>query len=143
MRDAEALTDLFRSRGLKVTPQRRRIFEVLFANPSHPTADAVYQRVSAEMPTISLKTVYQTLNDLVVLGELQQLRIDAGANRFDPNTGVHHHLVCSRCGQVRDLHAEGLDPAVPEGRPHGFTITSAEVTYRGLCATCGASTDGG
>ncbi|HEY5154597.1 MAG TPA: transcriptional repressor, partial [Acidimicrobiales bacterium] len=64
MKSPAELTHAFRAQGLKVTPQRQRIFTVLYDNPEHPTAEAVYASVSADMPTISLRTVYQTLNDL-------------------------------------------------------------------------------
>jgi len=64
------LTELFRARGLKVTPQRQAIFRVLHGETTHPTADAVYDAVSESMPTISLRTVYQTLNDLTAMGEV-------------------------------------------------------------------------
>ena len=57
----------------------------------HPTAESVYAAVSAEMPTISLRTVYQTLNDLAAMGELSLLDVGTGSTRFDPNLDPHHH----------------------------------------------------
>ena len=63
------LTESFRAKGLKITPQRLRIFEVLHDSDRHPTAESVYDEVRVEMPTISLRTVYQTLNDLAGMGE--------------------------------------------------------------------------
>jgi Fe2+ or Zn2+ uptake regulation protein len=121
---------------LKVTPQRHRIFQALAENRAHPTAEAVYAAVRTELPTISLKTVYQTLNDLVALGELQQLELGTGAARFDPNAAGHHHLVCARCGKVEDLYADFGHLQVPPGQEHGFTVRTAEVVFRGLCASC-------
>jgi Fe2+ or Zn2+ uptake regulation protein len=130
------LTELFRSRGLKITPQRQCIFRVLHGNDTHPTAESVYAAARAEMPSISLKTVYSTLNDLAAMGELQQLDLGTGGRRFDPNTDAHHHLVCVRCGKVRDLYAEFPGLQVPEKERQGFTVGSAEVVFRGLCADC-------
>ena len=95
------LTELFRARGLKVTPQRQCIFKALHGNGAHPTAEALYATARAEMPTIALKTVYQTLNDLAAMGEIQQLDLGTGATRFDPNVDAHHHLVCGGCGSTR------------------------------------------
>lgn len=136
MRTPEELTALFRERGLKVTPQRQCIFRALHGNQSHPTAEAVYATARAEMPTISLKTVYSTLNDLASMGEIHQLDLGTGSSRFDPNNGPHHHLVCTECGTVRDLHVdvEGLE--LPRGALGGFTIGSAEVVWRGRCREC-------
>jgi Fe2+ or Zn2+ uptake regulation protein len=92
------------------------------------------------MPTISLKTVYQTLNDLSEMGELQLLDLGTGAARFDPNVDVHHHLVCEGCGKVRDLYADFTEVKVPRGRDQGFRVRGAEVVFRGLCDQCQAPT---
>jgi Fe2+ or Zn2+ uptake regulation protein len=129
------LAALFRSRGLKMTPQRECIFRVLSGNEVHPTADAVYAAAREEMPMMSLKTVYQTLNDLAEMGEIQQLDLGTGSTRFDPNTDRHHHLVCTQCGRVRDLYAS-FDVQVPAAKRQGFSVGSAEVIFRGLCSDC-------
>ena len=140
MRSPEELTTLFRERGLKVTPQRQSIFRILHGHGGHPTAEAVYQAVRAEMPTVSLRTVYATLNDLAAMGELQQLDVGSGATRFDPNVGDHHHLVCTRCGVVHDVRADYAGLRVPTGQRHGFVVDSAEVVFRGLCEQCATET---
>jgi Fe2+ or Zn2+ uptake regulation protein len=129
------LTELFRTEGFKVTPQRQMIFRLLHGNEVHPSAESVYAAARAEMPVISLRTVYQTLHDLEKMGEIQQLDVGTGASRFDPNTDAHHHLVCDACGMVRDLYAD-FEIAVPRGRAKGFTVKNAEVVFRGLCDTC-------
>src|SRR5262245_30597784 len=93
------------------------------------------------MPTISLRTVYQTLNDLAAMGELVQFDVGTGSHRFDPNLDPHHHLVCDRCGTVIDVHAD-LDPrALPEEGTEGFEITSTEIVFRGVCADCAQAAD--
>ncbi|MDQ3757478.1 MAG: transcriptional repressor [Actinomycetota bacterium] len=136
MKTPAELTELFRVRGLKVTPQRQCIFRLLHGNHAHPTADAVYAAARAEMPTISLKTVYQTLNDLADMGELHMLDVGTGAARFDPNVDAHHHLVCDECGKVRDLHLQFPDVRVSRGQAQGFAVRTAEVVFRGLCDDC-------
>src|SRR3546814_9818047 len=108
MRSPSDLADAFRSSGRKLTPQRERIFRVLHENPTHPTAEAVHAEVVADMPSVSLRTVYATLHDLADMGELVQLDLGTGSCRFDPNVSDHHHLVCDACGRVQDI-----DLAVP------------------------------
>jgi Fe2+ or Zn2+ uptake regulation protein len=133
------LSDSFRAQGLKITPQRLRIFEALHDNHAHPTAEAVWADVRTEMPTISLRTVYQTLNDLSAMGELNQLDLGTGSARFDPNLEPHHHLVCVTCGVVRDVPADGHAPRPPAGRDHGFEVTTTDVVFRGTCTECQAT----
>jgi Fe2+ or Zn2+ uptake regulation protein len=142
VRTPTELTDAFRSVGLKVTPQRQCIFRILHDNPMHPTAEGVYVQAVAEMPTISLRTVYQTLNDLAEMGELQALDVGTGSARFDPNTDRHHHLVCERCGKVRDVYLDASSLRTPRGvKAQGFQITSTEIVFRGLCDECSTSPD--
>jgi Fe2+ or Zn2+ uptake regulation protein len=120
-----------------VTPQRGCIFRLLEGNDRHPTAEWVYRQARAEMPTISLKTVYQTLNDLAAMGEIQVLDLGTGSARFDPNVGAHHHhLVCDECGRTRDVHVEGPGPTLSPRERRGFRIDGAEIVFRGLCSEC-------
>lgn len=130
------LTDRFRSEGRKLTPQRQAIFHVMHDNQSHPTAEAVHAHVVAELPMVSLRTVYQTLNDLTAMGEIGQVDLGTGSARFDPNVDAHHHLVCEQCGQVEDLHVHFPQVEVPEGRASGFQVTHTEIVFRGRCAPC-------
>lgn len=135
------LTELFRQQGLKITPQRVAIFTALHDTVEHPTADAVYEAVAADMPSISLRTVYQTLNDLAAMGEIGQLEVGTGSARFDPNTDPHHHVVCEGCGKVRDVYAafDGVHlPSSGRGDLQGFSVSSTEIVFRGLCRACQA-----
>ncbi|MHB8680887.1 MAG: Fur family transcriptional regulator [Acidimicrobiales bacterium] len=137
MKSPAELTELFRAHGRKVTAQRQCIFGVLQGDVTHPTADSVYEAARAAVPTISLKTVYQTLNELAALGEIAALDLGTGTTRFDPNVeGLHHHLVCRECGKVRDLHVDFSDVTVPPGADEGFEVSGAEVVFRGRCAEC-------
>lgn len=142
MKPVEVLTEQLRAQGLKVTPQRQSIFRALERSSVHPTAEAIYATVSAEMPTISLRTVYQTLNDLARMGELSTLDVGTGSTRFDPNLEPHHHLVCEACGRIEDVHADFPDVAVPAGGGEGtagFRVTTTEIVFRGRCAACSAA----
>ncbi len=122
MNNPDELTEAFRRQGLKVTPQRQCIFRALHRNPAHPSAEAVYEAVRAEMPTISLRTVYQTLNDLAAMGELRQLTLGTGSARFDPNGEAHQHLVCDGCGKVVDVYTDTSGLELTPGDRQGFTV---------------------
>ena len=122
MQSPDALTELFRAHGRKITAQRQCIFRALEGDVTHPSAERVYERVRTEMPNVSLKTVYQTLNDLSELGQISALDLGTGAVRFDPNVeATHHHVVCRGCGKVRDVDADFPGLAVPAGAARGST----------------------
>jgi len=134
VRSPDELTVAFRCRGLKITPQRVAIFRALHDNHRHPTAESVYAAVAAEMPSISLRTVYQTLNDLAEMGEIQSLDLGTGAARFDPNVDDHHHLVCDRCGAITDTQVDVSHLTPPD--LGGFRVARAQVIFHGRCPRC-------
>jgi Fe2+ or Zn2+ uptake regulation protein len=137
MRSPDALTELFRGQGLKITPQRQCIFRALEGNEQHPSAESIYELVRSEMPTISLRTVYQTLNDLTAMGEIASIDVGTGATRYDPNLTEHHHLVCDSCGAVVDVEIDLADGVlVPPTSARGFEVARTEIVFRGRCAAC-------
>jgi Fur family peroxide stress response transcriptional regulator len=129
------LVDAFRAQGLKVTPQRQLLFRLLHDSKQHPTADALFAQASAEMPGISLRTVYQTMNDLASMGEIQQVSFDGGPAHFDPNVADHHHAVCDTCGTILDVYVDGADQLAIDGLD-GFRPVSASIVFHGACASC-------
>lgn len=136
MKTAEELTGLFRSHGRKATPQRESIFRALHATDGcHPSAEAIYVAVVDELPMVSRKTVYQTLHDLVALGELRHLDLGSGSARFDVNLEPHQHLVCDGCGRTWDVHAETANLRLPASTP-AFAIATTQIVFRGRCAAC-------
>ena len=136
MRSVDELTALFRSRGLRVTPQRHAIFRALTDATHHHTAEGVHAAVSTELPMISLRTVYQTLNDLSAMGELSALNLGTGSTRFDPNLEPHHHLVCEVCGRIEDLHHAFPGVLLPAPVAERFTVSATEIVFRGRCVDC-------
>jgi Fe2+ or Zn2+ uptake regulation protein len=136
MQTADELTTLFRNQGLRVTPQRQAIFRLLHDNDRHPTVDSLYDAARSDMPTISRKTVYQTVHDLEALGQVSLLDLGTGSVRVDPNVDLeHHHLVCSSCGLVRDVPT-GPVPPLPHGFDREFRTDAVEVIFRGVCEQC-------
>ncbi|CAG4914444.1 MULTISPECIES: Fur family transcriptional regulator [Acidithrix] len=140
MKSPSELTDAFRAAGKKVTPQRAKIFQILFENPNHPSAESVFGELVTEMSTVSLKTVYQTLGELVEMGELNAIDLGIGALRFDPNLDQEHqHMVCSVCKGVFDVAIETPKDIGVLSHRVGFSVESVEITVRGVCKTCRSS----
>jgi len=137
------LGDLRRA-GFKMTPQRTAIVQQFAIDESHPTAQALFERLRPSFPSMSFATVYNTLDALARAGLSSTLRLGTAA-RFDPNTSPHHHAVCEICGAIADVpfaHAErtpgvtdGGEAAVAAVSP-GFTVRTVERIYRGACASC-------
>jgi len=114
------------------------VAEVLDGEHVHLTAEAVHACALERLPEISLATVYNTLNELVTMGELLEVSTGGGPKRYDPNVRVpHHHLVCTRCGLLRDVSVRHVDPPTGSDR-FGFEITDVEVMFKGICPGCRA-----
>jgi Fe2+ or Zn2+ uptake regulation protein len=137
----EGMLASLRASGLKLTPQRLAIVRELAADPTHPTAQELFERLRPAQPTMSFATVYNTLDALASAGLCAALSLSPGPCRFDPNMRPHHHAVCDGCGEVRDVpsaEGEAAESSAGEGlaAAPGFEVRSVERIYRGLCAAC-------
>jgi len=123
--------------GLRMTDQRRAVYDALMGERSHPTAVDVFTRVREKMPGISLATVYNCLDTLTTCGLVKTVNLDRGPARYCPNLEDHAHFHCEKCGTVIDL------PLRSEHKPHSIwelpenlSITAHEVAFRGTCPRC-------
>jgi len=106
--DDQQLIKKLRSKGYKVTPQRLAICKVLLSVKGYPSADQIYQEVKKLYPTISLATVYFTLDLLKDLGLVQELGFSDRSSSYDPNISPHINIICPRCGKVYDYEAASV-----------------------------------
>lgn len=126
----------YKNLGIKLTPQRLAILGYLEGNTDHPSADDIYKSVQEAFPTMSFATVYTTLETLRQRGMLAELTIDPAKKRFDPNIEKHHHLICTDCSKVVDVHKDfSLD--LPAGVADGFDVTGNHIEFYGRCSACG------
>lgn len=136
------LLDRLRQRDWRLTAQRRVVAEVLTGEHVHLTAEAVHGRARVLLPEISLATVYNTLNELVVMGEVREVQAGDGPRRYDPNvTFAHQHLQCVRCGILWDVEPSGAAAlALPVDQQRGFRLLAVDIVFRGLCPGCNQTT---
>jgi len=121
--------------GFRMTPQRMAILDFLEGNTSHPSAEEIYQAVLQKYPMISFATVYNTLEALRKNGKVWELNIDDDRKRYDPNTHSHHHLLCTKCRKIVDIHYD-FDLRFPDEQTQGFKVTGSHVEFYGLCQDC-------
>jgi Fe2+ or Zn2+ uptake regulation protein len=139
----EALIDLLRDRGQRVTSQRLVINRFLREHDGHLTAEQVLAGVADKLPGTALPTVYATLELFEDLGLVRRVRTGGGTMVFDPRTEPHHHMACRRCGAVEDVEAPvELAGVLRRARRAGFATEHAEVVVSGLCADCQRSAAG-
>lgn len=119
-----------------MTNQKWKIVEHLKSVKTHPTAEMVYNAVSKELPAISLATVYRNLNLLVKQGEILRLEIN-GEYHYDGFCDSHQHLVCEKCGKIKDIFQTGISEyALRKLKTNNFEINSVKIIFDGICNSC-------
>jgi Fur family peroxide stress response transcriptional regulator len=130
-------TEICREHGTPVTHQRLAIFRALLESESHPDAETLHKSLHGSHPTLSLGTVYKTLEMLQSLGMATAVSSPGPTRRFDGNQHPHHHLWCTRCRRLTDVELEErADIALPGGL--GFQVTDVSIQFNGICAQCSA-----
>jgi Fe2+ or Zn2+ uptake regulation protein len=125
--------------GLRMTEQRRAVFDVLMGKRDHPTAVEVFTRVRDAMPSISLATVYNCLDTLSACGLVKTVTHEREPARYCPNLDDHAHFFCQTCGSVSDVPVRaGQKPAQVWEFPENIAISHHEVSFSGQCAKCAA-----
>ncbi len=123
---------------VRQTKQRAAVIRVLQHSRTHPDAAQVHAEVREQLPSVSLGTVYRTLDALVRDGILTTIERTGQATRYDykrPDE-PHHHAVCRVCGAIFDVQAAAV-PALPAAAlPAGFQVTDVHLEFMGLCTAC-------
>jgi Fur family peroxide stress response transcriptional regulator len=123
--------------NLKVTPQRFAIFRELTLPANHPSADTMYHSIREEFPNISLDTVNRTLLTFAEIGLACVVEGHGDPRRFDPNTEIHHHFHCRKCGTIIDVHDDKYDRLqIPDDIKEKYTVLNKRVVLDGICDKC-------
>jgi Fe2+ or Zn2+ uptake regulation protein len=126
-----------REKGLKLTSQRLAIIEVLVdRTPVHPGADLIHREARKKVKSLSLSTVYSTLNELSKHGIIKMLEFDRMENRYEANTTEHINLICKGCKKIMDYKPPFIidtDEIVKRCR---FRVIDSRLEYYGYCQEC-------
>ncbi|MFZ5923413.1 MAG: Fur family transcriptional regulator [Chloroflexota bacterium] len=138
MSDYLTLTQSLKHAGMRLTPQRTAICRLLAESEAHPTAAMIYDELKPRFDSLSLATVYNTLDALVRLGAVNALG-GAGDDsvHYDAETEPHVNLACLSCNKIVDIpseHVTHLDTEITAAT--GYKLLGARVLYYGLCPDC-------
>jgi Fur family peroxide stress response transcriptional regulator len=129
------VVDKLRKAGLRLSPQRLAILEILEGNTEHPSADEIYDQLKDRYPSLSLATVYNTLEVLAKAGELQVVRIKSDKQRYDPNPKPHGHFLCRICDSIYDTDSVPVDIQTPFTLK-GYLVEEYSIYMYGICPHC-------
>lgn len=126
-----------RERGLRVTRQRLAVLHAVAAHPHQP-AEAIHAAVTAQLPEITVQSVYTVLHDLTAHQLVRRFDPPGSPACYETRThDNHHHAICSVCGRIEDIdcvHGEAPCLEAPAGLR--MTVDVADVVFRGVCDEC-------
>ena len=111
-RNLSELKEALSRAGLKATQQRLVIYQCLMASENHPTAEEIFEQVRPANPSISLGTVYKTLETLVESQLAQKVPVSENKMRYDARMESHHHIYCTNTGEIIDFQDKELEAII-------------------------------
>lgn len=138
----EHAIDQLREAGVRLTPQRALVLDVVYHSDGHLTADEVYALVRAQSPYVDLSTVYRNLVFLRQQRLIGELRLEGQPARFEAVRAgqEHHHAVCTSCGRMVEVdHADLAELEASLLAKYGFRLEPVHLTLSGLCPECASS----
>jgi Fe2+ or Zn2+ uptake regulation protein len=125
---------LLKDNCIKITPQRLEILKYLDEHHTHPTADNIYSALKAKNPSLSKTTVYNSLETLKKHKLIHSLTISASESHYDIRKCMHHHFLCSDCGEIIDI--EMACPNVDKIVRGGHHVDEVHGYFKGVCKNC-------
>lgn len=123
---------------MKTSSVEIAILDLLAENNHHLKAHEVYQRIHPRFQAVNPSTVYRALERLAYAGKISVSDMGTGASVYEKVTdGMHHHLVCQKCGQVRTINHKIVGPFFTEIKDaYSFIVTTNHLVLFGDCEQC-------
>lgn len=135
------LKDVLKEKGLKLTPQRRSVLDVIYENKgNHLSTEEIYEMVKKKCPEIGLATVYRSMQLFDQANIVYKHNFNDGRSRYEiilDEDHQHHHLICTKCGIVIEVEEDLLEYIEHEiENKYNFTIMNHNVKFYGHCNKC-------
>ena len=132
------IIELLKSKGHKMTPQRRAVIKALYECGQFPTAQNILEYAKNINPDMGIDTIYRNLNLLTEIGILNQIYVKSrNVSVFEIAVKhQHHHMICSNCGKIECLDYCPLGDSEKIAQEKNFKIMGHSLEFYGQCATC-------
>lgn len=136
--EKQKILEILHKAGLRATPQRIAICELLTESHNHPTANDIYLDLKVKYPSLSLATIYNTLDVLVGIGLVNALgSVGDDKVHFDADISPHINLACIRCHKIVDANSPFINQLNIEiNKNSGFELFGSRIMYYGHCPEC-------
>jgi len=121
-----------------MTKYAKEILAIINASSDHLTAEEVFFKLKEKNPKVVLATVYNNLGTLVKSGDIRQIAMSGGSDRYD-KTIRHDHMICAKCGKISDFTFEDLTKRIEEQSGHKILSYDLKISY--ICPDCQENND--
>ena len=128
------IKEMLENKGVRPSFQRMSVLKYLLEKKNHPSVDVIYKDLSAENPTLSRTTVYNTLNALQKKGLVSSITISETEIRYDYKTEPHAHFKCLSCGKIYDVEIDSELLKIKSVKGH--KVTETQFFMKGICKYC-------
>jgi len=130
------IVEILKAKDIQVTPQRLAIFEQLMGRKDHPSAEMIFNEIKGDFPSLTLVTVYNTLQKLESTNLCIKVNPLHASARYDGNTELHQHLVCTHCQKIIDIHDAAISVELPALIAERYNIVDQSLIFYGTCLEC-------
>lgn len=132
------LTQYMSQHKLRKTPERFAIMEKVFDMSTHFSIDSLHSSLDSGGYHVSRATVYNTIELLIKAGLVRRHTFESQSPQYEKIAGLtkHYHLVCSRCGKVKEIKDAEIDLLLNARRFGKFQPKYIDLNVYGLCASC-------
>ena len=130
--DTKTIVKTLHDHGLRVTPQRISVYEYLIHHKTHPDAEEIYNALHLRDSTVTRATVHNNLHKMKEHGLALEITVDGDRLRYDGNTEMHGHFICSCCSKIYDFDVEKLEVSGLSG----FSTQTKDIFFSGVCKNC-------
>ena len=118
--------------------KRNAILSYLQCTDAHPSAETIFSDLKAQIPDLSIGTVYRNLKLFQQQGLVSVIATVSGVERFDANTDPHVHFICEGCDAVVDLHQLSTPQTLCSDAESaiGCAVSGCQLSFTGKCRTC-------
>lgn len=131
----EGIKNKITAAGLKFTHQRMVVYQAILEAENHPAAENIFEQIQEANPSISLGTVYKTLETFVNAGLIQKFVDNKGIMRFDGILETHSHLYCKKTNEIRDYRNDELESLLKiffeKNQIKDFEVDEVSIVIRG------------
>ncbi|MFT8319845.1 MAG: Fur family transcriptional regulator [Bacillus sp. (in: firmicutes)] len=137
MLSVDKAIEALKENNIRITPQRLEIMHILSKDNKHWSVDDIYKILNANMPSVSITTVYNNINLFCEIDLVKEIQFGEGLSMYEWKKEAHYHILCKSCGEMVDVWYPALKEVETVAESISkFHIKSHNLQFYGICKEC-------